>query len=98
MGGVRAERTIATLTLDILLDCTFKPDFIKIDVEGAEKMVLDGGSRTLCTARPILYVEVSAGNCDAVTAILRSHQYRLVDGNTRRPIECCSFNTLAFPL
>lgn len=97
MAGVREEQTVFTLTLDVLLDNLFKPDFIKIDVEGAEKMVLDGAGKTLREARPILYVEVSPENCDAVTTILKSYKYQLVDGDSRSPIDKCSFNTLAFP-
>jgi FkbM family methyltransferase len=97
MGGTREEQTVSTLTLDVLLEDVCKPDFIKIDVEGAEKMVMDGAGKTLSTARPILYVEVNSASSDAVTMILKSHKYRFVDGDSRSPVEKCSFNTLAFP-
>jgi FkbM family methyltransferase len=97
MGGVREEQTVSTLTLDVLLDNLFKPDFIKIDVEGAEKMVLDGAHKVLGEIRPMLYIEVSPDNCDAVTETLKSYKYRLVDGESRSPVEKCSFNTIAFP-
>lgn len=36
-----------------------KVDFIKLDVEGFEKFVLTGASKTLTEFKPILYVEVS---------------------------------------
>lgn len=97
MAGVREEQSVFTLTLDVLLDNLFKPDFVKIDVEGAEKMVLDGAGKVLCEARPILYIEVSPENCEAVTKTLKSNKYRLVDGASRSPIDKCSFNTIAFP-
>ena len=33
------------------------PDFIKIDVEGMESMVLHGGLKTIASKRPIMYIE-----------------------------------------
>jgi hypothetical protein len=97
MGGVRQICTVPTLTLDILLNKTFKPDFVKIDVEGAEKMVLNGAGKTLSSARPVFYIEVNASNCDDVTHIFRYYHYRLVDGSTGAPIDRCTDNSLAFP-
>lgn len=44
--------------LGTLDDCKFKSlDFVKIDVEGMEKVVLDGATETIERLRPILYVE-----------------------------------------
>ncbi len=97
MGGVRQICTVPTLTLDILLNETFKPDFVKIDVEGAEKMVLNGAGKTLSSARPVFYIEVNASNCDDVTHIFKYYHYRLVDGSTGAPIDRCTDNSLAFP-
>ncbi len=34
------------------------PDYIKIDVEGAERLVIDGARSTLATARPTLFLSV----------------------------------------
>ncbi|NLX94893.1 MAG: FkbM family methyltransferase [Rhodopirellula sp.] len=98
MGGVREMQFVPTLTLDLLLRETFRPDFVKIDVEGAEKMVLDGAATLLREARPSFYIEVNSANTDAVTEMFRSHHYRMIDGGSREPIERCTFNTLAFPL
>jgi hypothetical protein len=33
-------------------------DFIKIDVEGAEKLVIDGGINTIKSLKPIIYCEL----------------------------------------
>ncbi len=39
-----------------------KVDFVKIDVEGAEKMVLEGARKMLREMKPILLVELGPGN------------------------------------
>ena len=44
---------LATIDEQNFLKCTF----IKIDVEGMEKMVLEGGKETIQKLKPILYVE-----------------------------------------
>jgi FkbM family methyltransferase len=51
-----------------------RPDFIKIDVEGAEESVLRGLSKTIERTHPIVLTERSA-NADAVTRLLRSLGY-----------------------
>lgn len=43
MGGVRQTVYVPTLNLDTLLNEFGPPDFIKIDVEGAEWMAISGG-------------------------------------------------------
>jgi Methyltransferase FkbM domain len=57
----------------------FAPDFIKIDVEGAEADVLRGATHVLSTAHPGLVVETHGlaveGEC---TSILRGHGYNPV--------------------
>lgn len=35
-----------------------RSDFIKCDVEGAEKLVVDGGARVFCELKPMLYIEM----------------------------------------
>src|SRR5262249_37577808 len=44
-GGVAERHTVVTLTLDWLAERLPAPDVIKIDVEGAELEVLQGGER-----------------------------------------------------
>lgn len=48
---------VKVITLDSLGFTTV--DFIKIDVEGMEKQVLEGANNTLRTCRPVVYVENS---------------------------------------
>lgn len=78
-GGVREELLVPIVTLDQLLEATFPPDLVKIDVEGAEAAVLEGGRRLLTEVRPRLLVEVAERNADRVGAILRAAAYRLLD-------------------
>jgi FkbM family methyltransferase len=51
--------TVATITLDQLVsDGIPAPDFIKIDVEGAEEFVLKGATGVLASKQPFLMIEV----------------------------------------
>ncbi|HEX4959072.1 MAG TPA: FkbM family methyltransferase, partial [Lacibacter sp.] len=51
--------TVATITLDSFVEQGVPaPDFIKIDVEGAEEFVLKGASRTLAQKKPFLMIEI----------------------------------------
>jgi FkbM family methyltransferase len=55
---VRTEQiTVETERLDDHLPDGWLPDFVKIDVEGAEGLVLAGGIDTLRKARPVVAVE-----------------------------------------
>ena len=52
--------TVPTVRLDsFLAQSELRPDLLKIDVEGAELMVLRGGERCLAECRPKLVVEVT---------------------------------------
>ena len=98
---MRSEEAVATITLDTLLEFRAAPDFVKIDVEGAERWVLEGGPNLLRNIRPVIYVEVTAPSRDWVTAELRRNGYVLFDGSQhksiRKEIQTCAFNTLAVP-
>ena len=73
-------------------------DFLKVDVEGAEWMVLKGAEQSICTFRPVIVAESSAGNFEKagysakdLYSYLESLRYEvrnLVDGSTRLPEEC----------
>jgi FkbM family methyltransferase len=64
-------------TLDSIVDdLNIEPDFMKIDVEGFEHLVLSGGNRVLSRFRPRIILEANPGDPgDAVTEILLKHGY-----------------------
>ena len=100
-GGTRYTQFVPTTTLDSMLSVFPPPTFIKIDVEGAERLVLEGGRTLLEQCRPQLYIEVGGKQSAIVTAILRSFDYQLFDGSKpvsgQEPGWKCVFNTLAIP-
>ena len=98
-GGTRYVQYVPAITLDGLLSSFTKPDLIKIDVEGAEVLVLNGAQKILETVRPLLYVEVGDEQNAAITDLLRRCDYRLFDGDKSDCVvlKTCAFNTLAVP-
>ncbi|SDG66467.1 FkbM family methyltransferase [Roseospirillum parvum] len=79
--------TVGATTVDALVarHAAGRPlSLVKIDVQGAESLVLDGAAETLASHRPALLVEVTDGalraygaSAGALLARLRDHGYRL---------------------
>jgi hypothetical protein len=90
------------VTLDWLAHRYPIPQVIKIDVDGSECRVLEGGRTLLRQYRPVLLTEVYERNADAVTTLLRELDYTLFDYDQdetgRQPILRATYNTLALPL
>ena len=101
MGGVRKRQLVPVISLDDLLDVSPDPNFLKIDVEGAEAAALDGAGRLLTEARPTIYIEVGAENSEKVTRQLHAASYDLFDPSSavqgQPPLSVCTWNTLAIP-
>ncbi len=100
-GGQRETRKVVTVTLDGLLDWFPAPGLVKIDVEGAEDLCLQGAERLLSMVRPVLLLEVTEANSRAVGDLLRRHSYTLFDAaaapDLRQPLAVPPWNTLAVP-
>jgi len=72
------ELEVAIETLDALISANGLPlpDLMKIDIEGAELMMLNGAQETLAQARPTIFAEVHSGELlEGVTSLLRRHDY-----------------------
>jgi len=100
-GGVREQHLVPTVTLDWLAQHFAAPQVIKIDVDGAERGVLEGGRALLQNHRPVVLTEVHERNADAVSGYLHELGYTLFDftGGTsgQKEIARATYNTLALP-
>lgn len=102
-GGMREQLTVPILTLDMLASVRPPPTFLKIDVEGAELGVLEGGRTLLEKHRPIIYIEVGRDDQEEVGSRLCNARYRLFAFDRDRgtgaieEVTVCGFDTLALP-
>jgi len=97
MGGVREKQYVPTLTLDTLLENFPPPDFIKIDVEGAELMVLHGAESIINKVRPKFYVEVGNETSKQILALFQSANYTAYNPQGDKLTDSCAPNTFFFP-
>jgi FkbM family methyltransferase len=79
-GGVRYTQKSVGLTLDWLLERTFSPSVVKMDIEGMEARALRASPKLLTEARPIFHLEVWEEAADEITSLLRNCGYVLRDG------------------
>jgi len=87
MGGVRERQYVPTLTLDTVLESFSSPDFIKIDVEGAECMVIQGATRIFSEIRPIFYIEVGKESSAQISDIFKQSDYCIFDREGKALLE-----------
>jgi len=100
-GESRAVQSMPALSLDDLLPHFPAPCFVKVDVEGAELLVLAGASRLLSEIRPIIFIEVGRDTFSQASEILQAARYDLFDGDEteapRSPARPSTTNLLAIP-
>jgi FkbM family methyltransferase len=100
-GSVREECLVPTFRLDSLLEHFAAPTFLKIDVEGAEELVLAGAEAVIQSRRPVVYIEVPKWAKEAISGALRRWGYLPFDGerdpSCEVPLTGCVWNTLARP-
>lgn len=97
MGGTRETQYVATLTLDTLLASMDEPNFVKIDIEGAELLALQGAGQLISEVRPSFYIEVGEDVAPSVYKIFSQANYRCVDPITEKESSKCVENTLFIP-
>jgi FkbM family methyltransferase len=100
-GGIRESHLVVAVTLDWILNYFPQPKLIKIDVEGAEVRVLEGGLKVLSEVKPIILCEVSHLNGQTVFSLLHSYGYTIFDMDVekqkRQPIVTFAPNIIAIP-
>ena len=83
MGGTRSRVKVTTRRLDTLLETFPSPDFVKVDVEGAELLVLEGAARLISEVRPTFYMEIGSGRFDRVRALMVNQDYVVLNSAGR---------------
>ncbi|MBO6784674.1 MAG: FkbM family methyltransferase [Alphaproteobacteria bacterium] len=96
--GVKgAVVTVETTTVDAEMDRLGPPDLVKIDVEGAEDMVLAGAPRMLDEAKPVIIIECFDGLESAPMRQLAGAGYTFADGDDPRDPAGTTSNYLCLP-
>jgi FkbM family methyltransferase len=94
------RKLVASTTLDVLLEEHGEPNLVKIDVEGAELLCLQGTTHLLSHVRPIFYIEVSEENSAEVTEIFVQNHYDIFKLHLDKPpspISRAEMYTIALP-
>jgi FkbM family methyltransferase len=83
------ELIIKTVVIDQLVEIGEipRPSFVKIDVEGAEGLVLQGMRNTILAAKPVVFIECSEIGRQISWDLLRESGYRCQSAITRQWID-----------
>jgi hypothetical protein len=90
---------VPTMRIDTLVKTLAPPTALKIDVEGAEIHVLEGGEATISTYRPAILIEGPHELWDPMQAFFDKYGYVLLDGEVdgRSRLSHPVWNTIAVP-
>jgi FkbM family methyltransferase len=96
---VEELRPVVTMRIDSLSKFLTPPTVLKIDVEGAEVDVLEGGSATIAKHRPTILVEGPQELWGPMQAFFERHHYVLLDGSVedKSPLAHPLWDTVAVP-
>jgi FkbM family methyltransferase len=83
MGGVRQHYSVVTVTADWVMERYPPPTFVKCDAEGAEAWILEGATRMLEAARPLIVIEMPNENADRCAEIFRANRYVMMSSYTK---------------
>jgi len=90
------EIRVKTNTLDSVVSDDNNPSLIKIDVEGHEVEVLEGGSNTLTEAYPLLIIESFPPKQHTVLSLLQELGYKSIDADHHTSINPNTTNLFAW--
>ena len=96
LSGSSNEISVKTRTLDSILLENKIPSLIKIDVEGHEVEVLQGGTNTLLRAKPLLIIESFPPKQRTVLSMLQELGYKSVDADRHSPLNLKTNNLFAW--
>jgi FkbM family methyltransferase len=88
------EVSVRSVTLDGLANCSGDPDFVKIDVEGAELSVLHGSEKLIERSHPALFFECDEDQAE-VYSFLSERGYVFLDFSSMRMAKKLAHNNLA---
>jgi FkbM family methyltransferase len=96
---VEEKRPVVTMSIDTIAKTLPPPTVLKIDVEGAEVDVLQGGERTISNYRPTILVEGPQELWEPMRAFFERHRYVLLDGSIddMSPLPHPLWDTVALP-
>jgi|SRR5438477_3569692 len=98
--GAERQVEVKTVCLDSASARFGEPDFVKMDVEGAEAMVLRGAQKLLCDKRPKWLIELHGPQCEhQVKCFLLAASYDFFDlaGNSLSPARLLPQHFVAVP-
>lgn len=96
LNGSSNTISVKTQTLDSVVKDDKIPSLIKIDVEGHEIEVLDGGRKTLSQKKPLLIIESFPPKQNTVISLLHELGYRSMDADLHASINPNTTNLLAW--
>jgi FkbM family methyltransferase len=96
---VEELRSVVTMRIDTLAKTLSPPTVLKIDVEGAEVNVLEGGEITIAKYRPVMLVEGPSELWEPLRNFFQRHDYVLLDGDAKHqtPLDDPVWDTVAVP-
>ena len=96
LNGSANEIRVKTMTLDSVVIEDKTPSLMKIDVEGHEFKVLQGGRNTLTEAKPLLIIESFPPKLHTVLSLLHEIGYSSMDADRHTSINPKTTNLLAW--
>lgn len=76
-GSVRFSHAVPTLTLDFLVKKYGLPDFVKIDIEGAELLAMNGATELINSRKTRFLIEANQENIEKIRDLFLKKRYRI---------------------